>query len=186
MDDDGEAIAGSLAGDPQAFGAVFERHATAVLRFVVRRLPPSEAEAVLADVFRVAFERRASFDLERPLRPWLFGIAANVVARHHRSEARRLAAVARYASQADERTTDPGERTSATIDARDSAARVLAVLAGLRPEERSVVLLHAWEDLSYAEIADVLEIPIGTVRSRLSRARAKVRTGMDDVCEERP
>ena len=188
MDDDGAAIAASLAGDPQAFGAVFERHATTVLRFVVRRLPASEAEGVLAEVFRIAFERRATFDVERPLLPWLYGIAANVVAKHHRSETRRLAALSRHAARDVAHSTDPGARAGDAVDAGRQAARLLAALAELRPDERTVVLLHAWEDLGYAEIADVLGIPIGTVRSRLSRARAKVRAAVDgdDRCKERP
>jgi len=109
------------------------------------------------------------------------------VAKHHRSEARRLAALARHAARDVPPSTDPVDRAGEAVDAGREAAHLLAALAGLRPDQRSVVLLHAWEDLGYAEIADVLGIPIGTVRSRLSRARAKVRAAMDDHdrCKER-
>jgi RNA polymerase sigma-70 factor (ECF subfamily) len=119
-----------------------------------------------------AFERRSRYDRTRPSAlPWLLGIAVNLVARHYRDEERQLRAYARTG-------VDPiagGEELDARLDAADTRARLAVALAELRPEERDVLLLHAWVELEYAEIAEALEIPVGTVRSRLSRARAHVR-----------
>ena len=85
---DAELIARSLA-DPAEFAGVYERYATTIYRYVARRVGPGEAEALMAETFRIAFEQRASFDPARPVaRPWLYGIATNLVARHYRTEAR--------------------------------------------------------------------------------------------------
>ena len=159
--------------EPEAFGVVFERHAVAILRFALRRVAPSEAEGLVADVFRIAFERRASFDVERPLLPWLYGIGANLVAKHHRAETRRLKAVLRLAARHDD-SADPADDVVGSADAAGALTRVMAGLAELTDGERDVLLLYAWEDLGYEEIAVALEIPVGTVRSRLSRARDKL------------
>src|SRR5215469_17890375 len=85
---DGAVIADSLER-PAAFGAIFDRHGSSLFRFLARRVHPSEAEDLLGDVFRIAFERRSAFERDRDsARPWLYGIAANVVAKHYQSEAR--------------------------------------------------------------------------------------------------
>src|SRR5262249_43041325 len=90
VESDAEVIEASLR-EPARFGVLFDRHPTVVHRYLVRRLGPGEAEALVGDVFRIAFERRAAYDLERPTaRPWLYGIATNLVAKQRRSEARRF------------------------------------------------------------------------------------------------
>src|SRR5215210_8575818 len=94
-DSDAAVISASLA-DPGRFGALFDRHATILFRYLVRRVGVDEAESLLGDVFRVAFEKRAAYDAERPnARPWLYGIATNLLAHHRRTEARRIGATAR-------------------------------------------------------------------------------------------
>src|SRR3954454_16001405 len=96
---EGEVTAASLR-EPARFGAIFDRHATVLHRYLVRRIGPDEAEAIVGDVFRIAFEKRHSYDLtRRTARPWLYGIATNLVAKRHRGEARRLHAVARLAAR---------------------------------------------------------------------------------------
>jgi RNA polymerase sigma-70 factor (ECF subfamily) len=123
-------------------------------------------------VFRIAFERRAGFQLDREsARPWLYGIAANVVAKHHRAEARRLRATVKAAAR---RTLsdDPGEQAVSAMDARARWSRVADALTDLPAPERQAILLFAWEEMSYEEIADALGVPVGTVRSRLNRARS--------------
>src|SRR5262245_42164932 len=170
---DGAVIAESLAR-PAAFGVIFDRHGATLLRFLARRVDPSEAEDLLGDVFRIAFERRSTFQLDREsARPWLYGIAANLVAKHYRSEARRLRAIARVSAQ---RTLadDPAERAVSAADAGARWTRVGCAIGALPAAERQVLLLFAWEDLSYDEIALALGIPVGTVRSRLSRGRARL------------
>src|ERR1700749_730953 len=92
---DGAVIAGSLE-TPGTFGVLFDRQGSPLLRFLARRVDPAEAEDLLGEVFRIAFERRSAFEAGRDsARPWLYGIAANLVAKHYRSEPRRLRAVAR-------------------------------------------------------------------------------------------
>ena len=114
---DGAVIAGSLE-TPGAFGVIFDRHGSTLLRFLARRVDPAEAEDLLGEVFRIAFERRSAFERDRDsARPWLYGIAANLVAKHHRSEARRFRAMARVSARRllDE---DPAERAVAAARRR--------------------------------------------------------------------
>jgi RNA polymerase sigma-70 factor (ECF subfamily) len=171
---DGAVIADSLE-TPEAFGAIFDRHGSTLLRFLARRVDPAEAQDLLGEVFRIAFERRSAFEQDRAsARPWLYGIAANVVAKHHRSEARRFRAMARVpAGPPDE---DPAERAVAAADAGARWTQVMDAIGALPEAERQVLLLFAWEELSYEEIALALGVPMGTVRSRLSRGRARLAT----------
>jgi RNA polymerase sigma factor (sigma-70 family) len=170
---DGAVIAASLEA-PGAFGVIFDRHGSTLLRFLARRADPADAEDLLGDVFRIAFERRAAFDPDRACaRPWLYGIAAHLVARHHRSEGRRRRAIARVAADR-ALADDPAERAAAAADAGALWPRVMDAIDTLPEAERQVLLLFAWEELSYAEIALALGVPVGTVRSRLSRGRARL------------
>src|SRR4051794_28341001 len=92
---DAAVITASLDA-PARFGEIFDRHATIVFRYLVRRVGVDDAQLLLGDVFRIAFEKRATYDTERPnARPWLYGIATNLLAHHRRSEARRIAAAGR-------------------------------------------------------------------------------------------
>ncbi|HEX4061474.1 MAG TPA: sigma-70 family RNA polymerase sigma factor [Streptosporangiaceae bacterium] len=170
---DGAVIAESLQA-AGAFGVIFDRHGSTLLRFLARRVEPAEAEDLLGEVFRIAFERRSTFERDRDsARPWLYGIAANVVAKHHRSEARRLRAMGRVCADRllDD---DPAERAVAVADANARWPRVMDAMATLPEAERQVLLLFAWEELSYDEIASTLGVPVGTVRSRLSRGRGRL------------
>jgi RNA polymerase sigma factor (sigma-70 family) len=170
---DGAVIADSLE-TPQAFGVIFDRHGSTLFRFLARRVDPSDAEDLLGEVFRIAFERRSTFEQERDsARPWLYGIAANVIAKHYRSEARRHRAIARVAASR-ALDDDPAERAVAAADASARWSRVMDAIGALAEAERQVLLLFAWEELSYDEIALTLGIPVGTVRSRLSRGRARL------------
>ncbi|HEY3141724.1 MAG TPA: RNA polymerase sigma factor [Acidimicrobiales bacterium] len=171
---DAALIAASLE-EPVRFGAIFDRHAAVLHRYLVRRLGPDEAETMVGEVFRIAFERRHTYDLLRPTaRPWLYGIATNLLAKHRRSEARRIHAMARLVSQRLP-SDDEAERVSRAVDAA-ARCRVAAELVSSLPEpERDALLLHVWEGLSYDEVAETLGIPVGTVRSRLHRARGRLR-----------
>jgi len=170
---DGAVIAGSLETQG-AFGIIFDRHGSTLLRFLTRRVDPAEAEDLLGEVFRIAFERRSTFERDRDsARPWLYGIAANLVAKHHRSESRRLRAMARVSARR-VLPDDPAERAVAAADAGVLWARVVDAIGTLPEAERQVLLLYAWEELSYEEIASALGVPVGTVRSRLSRGRARL------------
>jgi RNA polymerase sigma-70 factor (ECF subfamily) len=172
---DAAAIEASL-DDPGAFATIFDRHASSIHRFLARRVEPADAESLLGDVFRVAFERRATFDTEREsARPWLYGIATNLVARHRRSEGRRLRAMAALASRRIAVDDDAvGDRAAAAVDADESWSRVVDAVDALPDAERNALLLYAWEQLSYDDIAAALDVPVGTVRSRLNRARRRL------------
>jgi RNA polymerase sigma factor (sigma-70 family) len=168
---DAEVIGRSL-GEPEAFGLIYDRHAATVLRFLGRRTGAKVAEGLVGELFRIAFERRKTFDASRASAlPWLYGIGSNLLLKHRRGEARRLRASARMA--ADEATD---RRASARVlDARVLFPRVAAAIEALPDGEREALLLFAWEDLSYRSVAEALELPIGTVRSRLNRARTQLR-----------
>ena len=171
MEDSDSAVISASLEVPETFALLFDRHGSVLLRFLTRRVHPSEAEGLLGDVFRIAFERRAGYQLDREsARPWLYGIAANVVAKHHRAEARRLRATVKAAAR---RTLsdDPGDQVVPAMDARTRWSRVADAITDLPAPERQAILLFAWEEMSYEEIADALGVPVGTVRSRLNRAR---------------
>ncbi|MDW5598694.1 RNA polymerase sigma factor [Conexibacter stalactiti] len=173
METDGELIAASCA-DPRAFAAVFDRHYDAIAAFLRRRLERALADELASETFLQAFDGRARFDRARAdARPWLYGIAANLLRGHRRSEERRLRAYARAAVPAGE--AGAYDEVEARLDAAASGRALATALASLGPGERDALLLHAWTDLSYEQIAEALEIPVGTVRSRLHRARGIVR-----------
>jgi RNA polymerase sigma factor (sigma-70 family) len=162
--------------EPEAFEEVFERHFGAIYRYVARRLSPACADDVVAQVFCVAYDKRTQFAEQRPdcpLAPWLFGIATNLVHRHRRDERRQLRAYARVRVEAP--SPDAPDDAAARVDAQRARPAVARALASLSPDERDVLLLYALADLDYQGIADALYIPIGTVRSRLARARARAR-----------
>jgi RNA polymerase sigma-70 factor (ECF subfamily) len=166
-------MAAAFQRDPQLFTAVYDRYAADVHGYVAGRLDRAAAEDVTAEAFCVAFDRRHRFEPERgALRPWLFGIATNLVARHRRREARYYAALARAGS---EPAVDSHEgRVVTAVAAQRLQPRLAQALAALSPGERDVLLLVALGQLSHPEVAEALGISYGTVGSRLSRARAKV------------
>ena len=135
------------------------------------------ADDATAETFRIAFERRTAFDHARgEVRPWLFGIATNVVRHHGRDEERRLRALGRLGT----------DGATAAEPALPASPHVGAALAALEPGDRVVVVLIAWEDLSYEQVAAALDIPLGTVRSRLHRARRLLRQRLADHLDDRP
>ena len=168
---DAEVLARSL-GEPEAFGLVYDRHAATVLRVLGRRVGAQTAEGLLGELFRIAFERRKTFDAARAnALPWLYGIGSNLLLKHRRAEARRLRASARMAAaHAPDR-----RRSAAAFDARVLFPRVADAIDSLPDPEREALLLFVWEELPYQSLAEALELPIGTVRSRLNRARARLR-----------
>lgn len=167
---DAELIAAS--GEmPEKFAAIFDRHHAAIRSFLGRRLPGSISDELASEVFVVAFRRRARYHSEMSdARPWLLGIAANLLRHHRRDERRALKAFA----QAGRDPLAPGDE-----QARDEGAsidpEVAEALASLKAIDREVLFLFAYADLTYEQISIALEIPIGTVRSRLSRARSRLR-----------
>jgi RNA polymerase sigma factor (sigma-70 family) len=174
---DEDVLAESLRR-PEAFGELYARHFASVYRYVAGRLGADAADDLAAETFLAAFRRRTRFDPARgAVRPWLYGIATNLVAQHHRSESRRYAALARAGADPFFLAGTAGSQEDRIAD-RVTAARarpaLAAALSRLPDRDRDVLLLTAIGGLSYAEVAFALGIPEGTVGSRLSRARRKL------------
>jgi RNA polymerase sigma factor (sigma-70 family) len=160
------------------FAALFDRHYDPICGYLRRRVEPAIADEIAAQTFLEAFDRRASYDpLRGEPRAWLYGIAINLLRRHRRAEQRRLRAYARAAARTQQR--DEHDRADDRVDARAAAPALAAALAALGASDREVLLLFAWTELSYNEIATAVGIPVGTVRSRLSRARRQVRARLE-------
>ncbi|GAA4057202.1 RNA polymerase sigma factor [Nonomuraea soli] len=176
---DSDVIRESLA-EPEAFAELFDRYSGMIFRYVSKRLGPEPAEDLVGETFAVAFARRRSYDQTYlDARPWLFGIATKLVARHHRSEAARYRALLR--SPQDGPVESPAERVAAGVSAQAARRRLATALAVLPKRDRDALLLYAWCDLTYEEVARALDIPVGTVRSRLNRARRKVRAELGET-----
>jgi RNA polymerase sigma-70 factor (ECF subfamily) len=170
---DAELIAASLR-DPRVFAGLFDRHYAAVAGFLRRRLERSLADELASETFLQAFDGRGRYDVSRAdARPWLFGIASHLLSRHRRAEERRLRAFARTDRAAEEERGF--EEVDRRLDAATAAPLLAAALASLQAGDREVLLLYAWADLTYEEISVALRLPAGTVRSRLHRARERVR-----------
>ncbi|MFD8569928.1 RNA polymerase sigma factor [Streptomyces sp. NPDC059639] len=171
--DDGLIIARSLE-QPELFALLYDRYAPDIHRYAARRLGEQAADDITADTFLTAFRVRARYDTARAgARPWLYGIAAHLIGKQRRKEVRGLRALART-----------GQDPVAAGWVEDTADRVTAqapladALAALSAADRHVLLLVAWADLTYQDVAEALGIPVGTVRSRLNRARKKVRAAL--------
>lgn len=159
------------------FGRVFERHWDAIFRFFERRLGPEPAADLASEVFRIAFERRASYEVggNASCRPWLYGIAANLAMKERRRFARHLAAMERLARLQSVSHDDHAAMVAANVDAEGSWSQLRDALGAIDSFSREMLLLVAWEGLSYGDIARAFDIPIGTVRSQLHRSRARLR-----------
>lgn len=171
---DSEVIVASLS-DPQVFAVVFERHHLAIFRYLARRCGSLCAEDLTSEVFTRAFDHRSRFDEGREsARPWLFGIARNVLMNEHR---RRGSDRATPVPDVHEEVPDPADMVAWSVDARryviDSGLG--QAIADLHEDIREVLFLFVFGELTYHEIAATLDLPLGTVRSRLGRARAAVR-----------
>lgn len=174
MSTDSEIIQRSLE-EPGVFSGIFERHVRPVGGYIRRRVGADAVDDVLSETFLVAFRRRASFDLgAESARPWLLGIATTVVKSHRAAEARQWRAFEASASAEEVAEVTPQVASDSRIDA-DAALRALAPrIAALAAKDRDTLLLHAWGDLTYEQIASALGVPVGTVRSRLNRVRRKL------------
>jgi len=169
---DAGVIRASLS-HPRAFEEIFARHYGRVLAYLRARAGHAIGEELAADTFVQAFEHRARFDLRRvSALPWLLGIGTNLLRHHLRRERRQLAALERARALA---PAAPEIDLETWVQARAVLPRVIRGVRELPPGERDALLLHAWGELSYAEVAQALEIPLGTVRSRLNRARGRLR-----------
>lgn len=155
----------------EVVAAWFDRHADDLGTYAARRVGATLARDLVADTFRFALERFDDYNPQRGgERAWLFGIATNLIRRHWRTEERRLR-IQTSAAGADNRALDPLLQVEERLDARSRYDIVVDAIAALDPDDRDLVVLIAWEQMTSREAADVLGIRPGTVRSRLNRIR---------------
>ncbi|MCG6494469.1 RNA polymerase sigma factor [Kitasatospora sp. A2-31] len=174
------------SGDPDAFAELFDGYARAVYNHAFRLTGDwSVAEDVMSATFMEAWRRRTAVDPEGgSLRPWLLGVATNLARNHCRSN-RRYRAAAAAAAALPAAVPDHADEVAGRLDDLRRIAVTLNQLSALRRPDREVLLLCLQEGLEYAEAAEVLGVPIGTVRSRLSRARTKLRKLADAELKKR-
>ena len=164
----------SVGADADRFRALFESEFVAIVGYAARRLhDPTEAADVAADVFVIAWRRIGDVPRGSDARLWLYGVARNVVSNHTRSRRRRGRLVERLRSELHVLPTAIGPATVDVIALRQA-------LSTLGDDDRELLMLATWEGLSPSQIASVLEVPPGTVRSRLHRARQALRDALDD------
>ncbi|MGC4951384.1 RNA polymerase sigma factor [Streptomyces sp. DT224] len=168
------------AGDRQAFAALYEEYARPVYNHAYRLTGDwSTAEEVMSETFLAAWRTRHAVEPEgESLLPWLLGIATNKARGANRGTGRRLAFLARR--PAPEPVADIADAAAGQVDDARRLAAVRQVLDGLRRQDREVLALCVWSGLDYAEAAEALGVPVGTVRSRLSRARERLRRLTDE------
>ncbi len=170
---DTEILRQSLS-EPIRFEAIYERHLAPVYRYLRRRVGDDVAEDLTAETFIRAFRNRSRYDAQQPtVLPWLFGIASNLIADQRRAESKRLKSLERLASAS---TTDRAMAADEIYLGTTLSPELYRAVRKLAAGDRDALLLIAWGELSYDETAQALGIPVGTVRSRIARARRQLQT----------
>ncbi|TMR33664.1 RNA polymerase sigma factor [Nonomuraea zeae] len=179
-DESGGAEIVRIGPDPERFATLFTSHAPELKRYVIRRLGLEPADDIVAETFAVALQSLESYDVSRgDERSWLYGIATNLIGRHRRREVGLYKALSRTgADSVIEPFTDEVDRRVAADGAR---RRLAKALAGLSQKHRDTLLLVTWTELTYEEAAVALGVPVGTVRSRMNRARSRLRRVLGDI-----
>jgi RNA polymerase sigma-70 factor (ECF subfamily) len=177
---DDVTVIGLSISDPEQFAILYRRHAPAIQRYVVRRIGRTAADDVVAETFLVAFRQRARYRHDgRDCLPWLYGIATNLVSRHWRAEVKQLRLLARTGIDP---VTEPfTDRVDAAVTVDRAKARLGAAMAGLPARQRDALLLVTWAGLTYDQAARAMGVPLGTVQSRVSRARRHLRKQLADL-----
>ena len=167
---DQDLVRATLAGDLRAFERLVERHRDVVLRVAARIVGDHEAEDVAQDAFLRAYHRLSRWRGDAPFRTWLLHIAHNSAI--DAVAARRVKAIP--IDGATEEIPDASERTpAARLETTERLRRLDVKLKGLSPPHRTVLVLRDVEGLSYDEIAAVADMPLGSVKARLHRARSE-------------
>lgn len=177
--EDDSALIRAAQHDPAPFGVLFDRHFDTVYRFCERRVGRDRAEDLAGETFRRAFEARHSYDLSKTnALPWLFRIALNLVRDAIRARAAEDRAYARLHALAAGPPSADEDRAARSAEARADLVELARLLVTERAQDVDALFLHAWDGLSYVEVATALGIPLGTVRSRLSRLRKRLEAGL--------
>ncbi|MBM0230859.1 RNA polymerase sigma factor [Micromonospora sp. STR1_7] len=161
-------------GEAECFGVLFDRHGEAVRAFCARRTGSSDAaDDLVSIVFLEAWRRRGEVELiDGNALPWLYGIARRTMQHRWRTALRHRRTLERLTPVP--ATPDHADEVAGRLDDERHLAQLRRALERLRPPDRDVLLLCVWQGLSYAEAAVALGVPVGTVRSRLSRARSRL------------
>lgn len=170
--------------EPEAFAQLFDRHFRSVHTFVARRAAWQDPADIAGETFLIAFEARGRYDLayESAL-PWLYGIARNVVRRRQQQDVRRSHAQAAHLNLVGTASMDPMVSAAHHLDAERELSAVLDALTAEPIESVDALMMYVWEGLSYEEIAQALQVPIGTIRSRISRLRDRLSTARGSHAE---
>jgi RNA polymerase sigma-70 factor (ECF subfamily) len=181
--DSGEPPSTRVVVDSGVFRTMYLQHAESLFGYLASRVGRDLAEDLLAQTFQVAIESYGSFDPARgDVRGWLFGIGSNLLRHHWRTEQRRLRALAREAAR-QTRRIDPLVAVDAEVanrvDAVRLADRLVDALGALDPDDRTLLFLSGWERMTSSELSAALGVPAATIRSRLRRLRAHLRTVAD-------
>lgn len=162
---------------PERFAEIYDAYVVEIHNYVERRLGRDIADDLAAETFVAAFRQRQRYDRARgDARAWLYGIATNLIRRHRRREVAAYKALAR--ASAAETVAVHEDGLDARITALGMRPQLLQALARLNPGDRDVVLMVALAELSYEQVATALDIPYGTVCSRLNRARRRLREAL--------
>jgi RNA polymerase sigma factor (sigma-70 family) len=175
--------AGLVTGPPERFGELFERYSGQLYDYTARRVGRDAAEDLVAETFLVAFSVRNRYDRGAPsARPWLYGILTNLLRGHHRSEARGWKALARAGGDplgAGQSVTESFvDSAGQRLDAAAAVSSIAGALADMPSTQRDLLLLHIWAGMDYPELSAALDLPAGTVRSGLHRAKARLRAAV--------
>jgi RNA polymerase sigma-70 factor (ECF subfamily) len=166
--EDAQALARLASGDMEALGELYDRHHAAVRGFLTRALGDAdEAEDLVHATFLALPKAASSFDPTRPCRAWLFGIAVRMMRRQRAAGARWTRVLTKFREVLSPSSEDP-ERI---VSARHDLNRVEDALSGMSEAKRVVLIMAEVEGMSCEEIAGVLDIPVGTVWTRLHHAR---------------
>lgn len=166
--------------DPASFGTLFERHFGTIYRFCGRRVGQDLAEDLAGETFRRAFEARTTYDLDHPnALPWLYAIARHLVQDSIRARAAEDRAYARLRAFGAVSLPNDEESAVRAVEARANLRQLARLLLTETEDDVEALFLNVWDGLTYAEIATALEVPVGTVRSRLSRLRRRLKSALE-------
>ncbi len=163
----------TLRGDLRAFEGLVQQHRDVVFRVAARIVGPDEAADISQDAFLRAFHRLSSYKGDAPFRSWLLQITHNAAI--NAATRKRAQPLDPHSETIEQPGPADGERRPAeSLERRERQERLQLKLSALRPSYRSLVVLRDLEELSYEEIAQLLEMPIGSVKGRLHRARGEL------------
>ena len=178
---DSELMVSLCSGDEDAFSEIMDRFGKPVYSLLLRMLgSEDDAEELLQVTFCRVYRYRSNYDPQRPLVTWIFTIASNLAKKEWRRRSRWNSVPLENAVVATQEVDSPHDREGS----RDLQIKLENAISSLPPHYREPFLLREKDGLSYEEISEILHIRIGTVKSRINRARAALRDGLQDVWEQ--